>query len=117
MILRSAAQAIAVAFALAACTAGGGPPANADGSAAATAAGSNAANVASASPANGESAQLTIYGAASLKGVLANVKAAYARAQPGVTLVVSTDSSTALETQIEQGAPADVFLSADTANP
>jgi molybdate transport system substrate-binding protein len=32
-------------------------------------------------------------------------------------LTISTDSSATLETQIEQGAPADVFLSADTANP
>jgi molybdate transport system substrate-binding protein len=60
---------------------------------------------------------LLIYGAASLTGVLAQVKIAYAAAVPGVPLTVSTDSSTALETQIEQGAPADVFLSADTANP
>ena len=36
---------------------------------------------------------------------------------PGTTLTISTDSSAALETQIEQGAPADVFLSADTTNP
>ena len=36
---------------------------------------------------------------------------------PGVTLTISTDSSAALETQIEQGAPADVFLSADATNP
>ena len=32
-------------------------------------------------------------------------------------MTLSTDSSSALETQIEQGAPADVFLSADTTNP
>ncbi|HEY5628454.1 MAG TPA: molybdate ABC transporter substrate-binding protein, partial [Candidatus Limnocylindrales bacterium] len=43
--------------------------------------------------------------------------AAYEAATPGVTLTVSTDSSTALETKIEQGAPADVLLSADTKNP
>ena len=30
---------------------------------------------------------------------------------------MSTDASSALETKIEQGAPADVFLSADTTNP
>ena len=34
-----------------------------------------------------------------------------------MTITVSTDSSSTLETQIEQGAPADVFLSADTTNP
>jgi molybdate transport system substrate-binding protein len=60
---------------------------------------------------------LTIYAAASLKAALAKVKSAYEAANPGTTLTISTDSSSALETQIEQGAPADVFLSADTTNP
>jgi molybdate transport system substrate-binding protein len=60
---------------------------------------------------------LTISGAASLQGVLAKVKVAYEAAVPGTTLTISTDSSSALETKIELGAPADVFLSADTANP
>ena len=63
------------------------------------------------------SIDLTVYGAASLKGALDKVKAAYETAVPGTTLTISTDSSAALETQIEQGAPADVFLSADTTNP
>ena len=62
-------------------------------------------------------ASLTIFGAASLKGALDKAKTAYEAANPGTTLTVSTDSSSALETQIEQGAPADVFLSADTTNP
>ena len=62
-------------------------------------------------------ANLTIYGAASLKAALAKVKTVYETANPGTTLTISTDSSSALETKIEQGAPADVFLSADTANP
>ena len=53
----------------------------------------------------------------SLKGALEQAKAAYEAANPGTTLTISTDSSSALETQIEQGAPADVFLSADTTNP
>jgi len=58
-----------------------------------------------------------ILGAASLKGVLDSAKATYEAANPGITLTIATDSSAALETQIEQGAPADVFLSADTKNP
>jgi molybdate transport system substrate-binding protein len=74
--------------------------------------GPNSAPVASAARVN-----LTIYGAASLKAVLAKVKTAYEAANPGTTLTISTDSSASLEFQIEQGAPADVFLSADTKNP
>ncbi len=62
-------------------------------------------------------ANLTIFGAASLGAALAKVKTAYESANPGTTLTISTDSSSALETKIEQGAPVDVFLSADTANP
>lgn len=61
--------------------------------------------------------ELTVYAAASLKGALEAVKSAYETADPGTTLTISTDSSAALKTQIEQGAPADVFLSADTKNP
>ncbi|MDP9269842.1 MAG: molybdate ABC transporter substrate-binding protein [Chloroflexota bacterium] len=60
---------------------------------------------------------LTVYGAASLKTALERLTVAYEAATPGVTVTVSTDSSAALETKIEQGAPADLFLSADTANP
>ena len=62
-------------------------------------------------------AELTIYAAASLKGALEKAKTAYAAAVTGTTLTISTDSSATLETQIEQGARADVFLSADTKNP
>ncbi len=60
---------------------------------------------------------LTIYAAASLKTVLMSAEAAYEDATPGVAFTTSTDSSAALETKIEQGAPADVFLSADMWNP
>lgn len=62
-------------------------------------------------------AQVTVFGAASLKGAVAKVKTAYESSHPGTTLAISTDSSAALEAQIEQGAPADVFLSADSSNP
>jgi molybdate transport system substrate-binding protein len=85
---------------------------------------SSAGATSSASPAEASAAppvaggsELTIYAAASLKGVLDKAGAAYEAANPGTTLTISTDSSSALETQIEQGAPADVFLSADAKNP
>jgi len=68
-------------------------------------------------PAPGGPAQLQVYAAASLRAVLAQVKIAFEDANPGITLDLSTDSSAALEAKIEQGAPADVFLSADVANP
>jgi len=62
-------------------------------------------------------ASLTVYGAASLRGVLEQARSAYEAAVPGITLTIATDASSTLEAQIEQGAPADVFLSADTRNP
>ena len=64
-----------------------------------------------------QATDLTIFAAVSLKGALDKAKPAYETSHPGLTLTVSTDSSSALEVQIEQGAPADVFLSADEANP
>lgn len=60
--------------------------------------------------------ELTIFGAASLRSALDAISVTY-EAEAGVRLTVSTDSSAALATQIEQGAPADVFLAADAANP
>jgi molybdate transport system substrate-binding protein len=99
-----------LAIALAACGASSASPSAAPASTAPSAAPSA---VAPAGPAT----ELQVYAASSLKSVLAKVKTAYEAANAGVTLTVSTDSSTALETKIEQGAPADVFLSADTANP
>ena len=59
---------------------------------------------------------LTIYAAASLAGALDVATTSYEASHPDISLTISTGSSAALETQIEQGAPADVFLSADTAN-
>jgi len=68
-------------------------------------------------PTVAQPAALTVFGAASLKGALDRLKATYEAGHPGTTLTISTDSSAALRTQIEQGAPADVFLSADVTNP
>ena len=103
----------AALFALAACSSGSGSSASAS-SAPSVVPGASAAVSSAPSPATVE---LTVFGAASLKGVLEEAKTAYEAATPGVTLVVSTDSSAVLAAQITQGAPADVFLSADTANP
>jgi molybdate transport system substrate-binding protein len=60
---------------------------------------------------------LTVYAATSLKDAMAAVKSAYEAAVPGTTLTVATDSSATLRAQIEQGAPADLLLSADQKNP
>ena len=95
------------------CSASGAPPA-APSTSAPSAAGPSESSPASASA---SAADLMIYGAASLAGVLDAATSAYEIANPGSKLTVSTDSSAALEMQIEQGAPADVFLAADTTNP
>jgi molybdate transport system substrate-binding protein len=68
-------------------------------------------------PGTSPATDLTVFAAASLRSALDDVAVAYEAELPGVTLTISTDSSAALATQIEQGAPADVFLSADTTNP
>ncbi len=60
--------------------------------------------------------ELTVLAAASLQGPLERLAAAW-QATSGTTLRIATDSSAALRAQIEHGAPADVFLSADTTNP
>jgi molybdate transport system substrate-binding protein len=56
---------------------------------------------------------LTVYAAASLTSAMDRVRSAYEAANPGLRLTVSIGASSSLETQIEQGAPADVLLSAD----
>jgi molybdate transport system substrate-binding protein len=75
------------------------------------------ASVPASAPSGAASVELTVFGAASLMCALDKAKADYERANPGTTVTISTDSSSALEMQIEQGAPADVFLSADATNP
>jgi molybdate transport system substrate-binding protein len=56
--------------------------------------------------------QITVFAAASLKNVLDDANAAFTKAT-GVKVVASYEASSALARQIEQGAPADVFVSAD----
>jgi molybdate transport system substrate-binding protein len=55
---------------------------------------------------------ITVFAAASMKNALDDVDAAYTK-QSGVKVVASYDASSALMKQIENGAPADVFVSAD----
>ena len=59
---------------------------------------------------------LNISAASSLANVLKAIDTAYTQANPNVTISLNTGSSGTLRTQIENGAPADVFLSADAAN-
>ncbi|KYH01981.1 molybdate ABC transporter substrate-binding protein [Bradyrhizobium sp. DOA1] len=68
---------------------------------------------ASFSPASAQDTTITVFAAASMKNALDEIDAAYT-ARTGVKIVASYAASSALAKQIEQGAPADVFVSADT---
>lgn len=59
---------------------------------------------------------LSVFAGASLGDVVAAAAPVY-RTASGIAIQAATDSSTSLRIQIEQGAQADVFLSADTRNP
>jgi molybdate transport system substrate-binding protein len=63
-------------------------------------------------PARAQERTLTVFAAASMKNALDDVDAAYSR-KTGVKVAVSYAASSTLVKQIEQGAPADVFVSAD----
>src|ERR1700685_3094407 len=65
------------------------------------------------SPAAAQEKSLTVFAAASMKTALDDVDTAYA-AKTGVKIAASYAASSVLAKQIEQGAPADVFVSADT---
>ncbi|RJE85092.1 molybdate ABC transporter substrate-binding protein [Paenibacillus sp. 1011MAR3C5] len=60
--------------------------------------------------------ELTISAAASLTDALNELKAGYEKEHPGVTLLFNYGASGSLQQQIEQGAPADLFLSAAAKN-
>lgn len=62
------------------------------------------------------SGDIVVLAAASLTEAFNEVKAAFEQQYPGTSVKFSFDSSSSLATQANQGAPADVFASADDAN-
>jgi molybdate transport system substrate-binding protein len=67
---------------------------------------------ATASPAVAQDKAITVFAAASLKNALDDINAAFLKAT-GTKVTASYAASSALARQLEQGAPADVFASAD----
>ena len=65
------------------------------------------------SPASAEDKTLTVFAAASMKNALDDIDVAFT-AKTGVKVNASYAASSQLAKQIEQGAPADIFVSADT---
>ncbi|GAA3574614.1 molybdate ABC transporter substrate-binding protein [Microlunatus spumicola] len=59
---------------------------------------------------------LTVFAAASLKGTFTTLGTTFEAQHPGTTVTFSFAGSSDLVTQLQQGAPADVFASADAAN-
>ena len=62
---------------------------------------------------SGPKTRLTVFAAASLKDAFNDIKANYETQHPDVTVVYNFDGSQVLRSQIEQGATADVFASAN----
>ena len=65
-----------------------------------------------AAPAAAQDKTITVFAAASMKNALDDVNAAFLKAS-GIKVTASYAASSALAKQIEQGAPADIFVSAD----
>ena len=87
---------------LSGCAAGGGPAAG---------------STSDAAPGSGApSGTIAVYAAASLKGTFTELARTFETENPGTKVTLSFAGSSDLASQINQGAPADVFASADTAN-
>lgn len=59
-----------------------------------------------------EPVELTVFAAASMEATLTEIAERYQEVAPNVELVFTFDSSGTLKTQIEEGAPCDIFISA-----
>ena len=62
------------------------------------------------------SGAITVFAAASLRKTFTEIGADFEKANPGTSVTFSFAGSSDLLAQIQQGAPADVFASADTKN-
>jgi molybdate transport system substrate-binding protein len=71
---------------------------------------------ASAGVAESLEGSITVFAAASLKGTFTTIGQQFETAHPGTKVTFSFAGSSDLVTQLQQGAPADVFASADTNN-
>lgn len=63
-------------------------------------------------PVAAQPVEITVSAAMGLKEALLDIQKDYEAKQPGVKIVYNLAASGALQTQIEQGAPADIFISA-----
>ena len=77
---------------------------------------SSAGSPSTTSSAPKESGTITVLAAASLTASFNKIKDDFQQAHPGVTVKITYDGSSTLVQQITNGAAADVFASADTAN-
>ena len=99
-----AAGIVSASAALTACGGSGGSTSTASSVAGSAAASSEAAS--------GEAVELIVFAAASLTETLNAIAENYAAENPGVTFRFNFDSSGKLYTQIKEGAPCDLFISA-----
>ena len=106
-----AAAAVLAAAALAGCTSTPEPQAPPPSSATPAAATGTATP-----PRPAISGKVTVLAASSLTEAYRQIGAAFQQANPGVTVEFNFGASSALATQIDQAAPADVFAGADAAN-
>ncbi|WP_427052305.1 molybdate ABC transporter substrate-binding protein [Paenibacillus sp. TC-CSREp1] len=113
---------LSLAFVLAGCGANGSSATekpDASSTTNQTTASTPAASGEGTSPATSESqekVELTISAAASLTDAMTEIKTSYEQAHPNISLNFNFGASGALQQQIEQGAPADIFVSASAKN-
>jgi len=113
-ILKTAALCMAAAMAVASAGCGSAAKTASQSPAKTTSSAKAASSAKAVSSAKTTSAKTELYvlAAASLTDVLGEIGENYKKENPDVTLTFSFDSSGKLKTQIEQGAPCDVFISA-----